>query len=310
MVRGLHRTRSLLLALLFLISARPIAAAPPEIRIEAPAALDSLRQELEATDPASLEEIMTLVGLKQGGPPIRIQLAPEGSKEARRAPAWVLGYAFGNVGQVVLLPARAPGYPDTTLKAVLRHELAHVFIARATGRRPVPRWFNEGLAVVAARDWSVQDRYRLIFATLRRGHLSLDGLSDQFPAGAAASNRAYALSAAFVRHLIERYGERAPSRILQYLAEGQSFETAFRRATGLRLVEAEERFWRQLSWWNKWFPFLTSSFAIWMVVTGLALLAFGRRRTLDQEQKERWLLEEEAERAVWEDDKPKGPTIH
>jgi hypothetical protein len=282
----------------------------PELRFEAPPPLEEIRAALAATDSEVFAEIANLVGLQEPGPAIRIVLAPEGSPEAQRAPGWVLGYAYGNVGQVVLLPARVPGYPDTTLQAVLRHEVAHVYIARAAKRQPVPRWFNEGLALVAARDWSMQDRSRLIFATLRRGHLSLDDLSRQFPAGAAASSRAYALSGAFMRHLINRYGREAPSSVLHHLARGETIDVAFRRSTGLGLAQAEERFWRELSWWNKWFPFLTSSFALWLAITGLALLAFRRRHSKDQEQLARWEEEESREVERRLDRLPTDPQIH
>ncbi len=286
------------------------ATTPPELKFDSPPALANLEARLASTSTLTLLEIMDLVGLQAGGPPIHIRLAPEGSPEAKRAPAWVLGYAYGNVGQVVLLPARVPGYPDTTINAVLRHEVAHVLIARAAGRRPIPRWFNEGLALVAARDWSLQDRSRLIFATLRRRHMSLDDLSDQFPAGAGASSRAYALSGAFMRHLIANYGSQAPRAILRQISRGDSFETAFYKSTGYRLANAENKFWRELSWWNKWFPFLTSSFAIWLAITGLALLAFYRRRAKDQELLQQWEEEEmrAAERAFAE--LPTRPQVH
>ena len=53
------------------------------------------------------------------------------------------GYALSRESVVVLLPERILSYPHGSLEEVLRHELAHVLIARAAGQRPVPRWLNE-----------------------------------------------------------------------------------------------------------------------------------------------------------------------
>jgi hypothetical protein len=50
------------------------------------------------------------------------------------------------------------------LEAVLCHEVAHILIARAADGRAVPRWFNEGLAVVAERAWHFEDRWQLASA--------------------------------------------------------------------------------------------------------------------------------------------------
>ncbi len=267
---------------------------PPELIFEAPPELEGILAQLQTFDRRALVDTMELVGLEQPGPPIRIKLVTADSPEARRAPSWVLGYAFGAAGWAVVIPARVPGYPDRSLEAVVHHEIAHVLIARAAHRRTVPRWFNEGLAMTAARRWTWGDRSRLVFATLRRGGWQLADLDRGFPAGSAASARAYALSSAFVRHLMETYGEQAPARILAGLARGEGFAAAFRQSTGDGLGDAEDLFWRQLDWWNKWVPFLTSSAFVWLLITALALLAFRRRRAIDQAQRELWEAEEEA----------------
>ena len=288
--------------LLAITLAWPIAAREaPELRFEAPPVLAPQVEQLKTIDPASLVAIMDLLGLDQAGAPITVQLAREGSPAARLPPSWAVAYALGDASLVVLIPSRVPGYPDHTLETVLRHEIAHVLIARAARHRQgpstqnrggVPRWFNEGLAIHGARDWGLEDRARLTLATVRRGGIALDDLDQRFQGGQHSAASAYALSAAFVRYLLDQHGPFVASRIFDQLARGQTFDQAFRRAVGHSLLVEERRFWRHLDIWSKWVPLLSSSTTLWMLITLLALWAFKRRRERDAEQLAAWDQEE------------------
>ena len=119
-------------------------------------------------DPARLAPAVGLVGLRDPGPPIRVILAPEGSEGlARPVPGWVAGYAVSEAGVVVLLPGRLPAVPDSSLEDLLGHEVAHVLVSRAAGGRPVPRWFHEGMAMIAGGWWGLEERSRLTLALVR-----------------------------------------------------------------------------------------------------------------------------------------------
>ncbi len=287
-------TRRWFLVLLALGTALPAAArVPPELIFEAPAVLAPQVERLEQLDPAGLLPIMDLLGLDRPGPPIRVQLAREGSPAARRAPSWAVAYAVGGAGLVVLMPSRVPSYPDHTLETVLRHEVAHVLIARAArGHGRVPRWFNEGLAIHGSRDWGFEDRARLTLATVRRGGIALGDLDRRFAGGQHSASGAYALSAAFVRYLLDEHGPFVASRIFDQMATGGAFESAFRRAVGHSLEAEERRFWRHLDIWSKWVPLLSSSTTLWILITMLSLWAFKRRRERDAEQLATWDEEE------------------
>ncbi len=268
--------------------------AVPELRFEAPPELAGMAERLASSDRSRLRRVVAITGLRDPGPPIRVTLAPEGTSAARSAPSWVVGYALGAAGTVVLLPARVPAYPDPSLESVLMHEVAHVLIARAARRRPIPRWFNEGVAMAASR-FGLRDRTELVFATIRRGQLSLAELDRVFPSGAGAASRAYAFSGAVVRWLIDTSGEDVVARILDAVGAGMPFEQAFREATGRTLANAEASFWRRNTFWHQWIPFLGSSTFLWLSITMLFLLATRSRRARNAEIEARW-AEEDAER--------------
>lgn len=286
--RQLRATGLALLATLALSTPSAGAGEPPELRFEAPEPLAVQAEALAAVGPEPLTRAMRRLGLDDAGPPIRVELAPEGSPAARRAPSWAVAYAVGGASLVVLIPSRVPGYPDDSIESVLIHEVAHVLIARAAGHRDVPRWLNEGLAIHLAREWRFEDQARVTYATVRRDGVSLDEIERRFQAGRHSAGSAYALSAAFVRFLFDRHGPFVAARLFGHLRGGASFETAFARATGSTLPLEERRFWQHLDLWNRWVPFLTSSATLWMLITALALWAFRRRRARDAEQLAAW----------------------
>ncbi len=273
-------------------------AAPPargvDLVIEAPADLEPVARRLRAMDPAGLERIAETLGLEAPGPPIQILLADEGTPLAQSAPAWVSGWAWGALGRVVLLPRRVPAYPDGSLGELLRHEVAHVLIARAAGGRPLPRWFNEGLAMVTAGGWGLGDRSRLTLTLLAEDRMDLDTLDARFRAGGGDIGRAYALSGALVHHLVRRHGAGTPAAILRGVRLGLSFDDAYTRAVGRTLESELDGFWRRLDFTYRWLPFLTSSATLWIGVTALFLLAARRRRERDRELEMRWRSEDEA----------------
>jgi hypothetical protein len=276
--------------LLFFLALLPTAAAvrPPELIVQAPASLERVAARVQAIDPGRLADAMRLVGLEDPGPPIQVFLGPEGSDLAVGVPPWVSGYAFGAEGVIVLLPARTPSYPDSSLEELLRHEIAHVLVARAAGGRPLPRWFHEGLAMIAGLSWGLDDRSRLTLTLVGDGAVSLQEIERQFAAGEGAAQRAYAISGAFVNDLLRRHGDDAAARILAEVGRGRTFEEAFRRVAGAPLAEAERSFWRRQTFWYRWVPILTSSAVLWIGVTMLALWAMGRRRARDAALRRLW----------------------
>ncbi len=266
--------------------------APPRLLVQAPPELAALGRTVENFDPQMLEPALRLTGAADLSP-IQVLLAPEGSPQARSAPPWVSGYAIGPAGVIVLFPARAKRYPDSGFDALVQHEVTHVLIDRAAGGHPVQRWFHEGLAMAAGRGRGLEDRSRTAFAILIDGRTTLADLDARFAGGQGDVQEAYALAGDFVADLLLRRGAATAPKILAGLARGESFDAAFRTAVGDTLANVEASYWRRRTFWNRWVPFLSSSAALWLGITALALVAFRRRRARDLELRRTWELEEE-----------------
>ena len=256
------------------------------LRIEAPPELASDRRRLESIDARQLDRIAQLAGLPDAGAPINVLLAKEDSDFARVVPQWVAGFAEAETA--IIFPARSPRYPNGTLEDVLRHEAAHVFIWRASAGHPIPRWFNEGLAMSAERDRGLRDETQFFYQIARGSRTNLTELDRLFSGGENDQTRAYALSGALVHDLLERNGRTAAGAILARVGRGDSFEAAFTAVTGSTPSAADSDFWFRQRIWTSWLPVVTSTTTLWMAVTLLSLLAIYRRWRRNLEIERRW----------------------
>ncbi len=275
-----------------LLAAVPAAASGPRLEVEAPPALAAQAAEVRALARGDFSDAMDAAGVTGGGAPIRVILAGPGSDLARHAPSWVSGYVLGAMDTVVLFPGRVPSYPDGTLRSLLHHEITHILVWRACHGAALPRWFNEGVAAVAAREWGLEDRARAVLAVIGHPPAGTRALDDAFLQGSAATARAYALSAALVRTLQRRFGADAPARVIHGVGAGESFDEAFRRVTGTTPDAVAARFFGRELFWRTWVPFITSSGVLWMAITLLALVAIRKRRLRDAEIRARLEAEE------------------
>ena len=274
--------------------AAPQVVSLPTLRIDAPASLDTVGERVGRFPVSRLTTAMTLAGLTHAGQPIDVLLIAEHSELARGTPPWISGVADARRHMVVLFPARARSYPTDSLEALLHHEVAHILFSRAARGRPVPRWFNEGLALAAERPLGLEDRSRLAWTVIRHGGVPLPVLERLFGQGRAANQRAYAVASALVRDMLRTHGNASAGRILSLVGQDRPFDVAFEAATGEPLLAAVDRFWDSQRMWGWWIPFLTGPAFLWMVITLLALyaiIAHCRRRA---EQRRRWDDEERA----------------
>jgi hypothetical protein len=260
------------------------------LQIEASAELGGVAAQLARIDAGWFEAFARRLGSIDTGRPIRVVLATNDSPLGRDTPAWIAGFADSASETVVLFPARSPSYPYHSLEDVLRHEVAHVLIARAAPGVTVPRWLHEGLAMSAEDGRGLADHGHLALAWMS-GRVRISELDAEFQANENRAARAYATSYLFVRDLTARHGADVPRRLLARLAAGDPIERAVASTTGTPLEVAEREFWRD-RWWYQIVPLATSSLALWMAITLLALYAIRRRAHRRAELRRKWDDEE------------------
>lgn len=269
-----------------------LADETPPLIFEAPPRFAPLADRLQKLNPQAISAAMELVGLQATGPPISITLVPEDSEDAHSTPAWVSGYALLPSGRIVLFPERQVSYPHGSLEGLLLHELTHVFVMRTTGNQTGPRWFEEGLAMVASGERDLKDQAWGFWIGLTATPTTLDDINRLFGEGPPSVQRAYLLSEALVRNLMASRGSDTPSRILAERAGGVPFEDAVQTVTGRSLLELQRDFWEQQTAWRRWIPVVTSSTLVWVAIMLVAFAAFRKQRQRAAAVKRQWEEEE------------------
>ncbi|HYK82914.1 MAG TPA: hypothetical protein VEU55_07185 [Gemmatimonadales bacterium] len=210
--------------------------------------------------------------------PLGLVLAPTraafDSVTRGRLPSWSEGAAFPERGVVVLLADRT----SPALAAALRHELAHLAL-RWRVRRPLPLWFEEGYAAVAAGEWDRLETLQLNWQVARGVRLDLDELDRALRGDQTDAATAYALATTAVL-LLDRWGGREGLRpLLERLASAPSFDAALRSTYQLTAGDFEARWQQDVATRYGWLGWAGAVGAFWAVAAlALGWLAWLRRR--------------------------------
>lgn len=207
-----------------------------------------------------------------------------------RPEPWVAGVADAERGRIALR-VDGPQQHLGRLRAVYRHEAAHVALAAATGGN-APRWLHEGYAQLASGTWDWQEGWRLQFLLLRGGHSMLSDLDRRFRSG-LEPRTAYILSFTAVDALYALGGEPGLAALFEQLRRGRSFDAALRRVFGLTAEQFERRWRDRVLDRYGWLYLLSRTAFVWLgltlliVVLGIARVRHDRRRLAEMREQER-----------------------
>lgn len=218
-------------------------------------------------------------------------LAPRGAPY----PEYASGVAYSDLGLVLL--TLTPRFPNENLDLmqVLRHELAHVALSDAVGPHPIPRWFNEGFAVMASGETSFERMWTLSTATLSDRLLPLAEVERSFPSDENKASIAYAEASDVVRFLIRREDRHRFRALVRELAEGRTLDRAAREAYGVDLVTLEHEWREDVAKRYTFWPILCSGTAVWAAVMGLFVWGWRKRRARSRATLARWARDEARE---------------
>jgi len=180
--------------------------------------------------------------------PVSVVLQTEADFEESPVPGWAGGVNDGTIR----IPARGIEGLSPRLVALLRHELAHSFLASRT-RGNCPTWIQEGVAQwLEGRDPGRADA--VVAAALRSGSsVSLAALEGPFEAlGTREATLAYAASLSGIVHALRLGGEAGLGRLLTALGDGLPSEEALPSALGLSYSELQQGWLERLRSSSAW----------------------------------------------------------
>lgn len=187
-----------------------------------------------------------------------------------RSPGWGAGITFSG-SRVVMIRADL-GDPYQTL----RHELAHVALHHMVPER-VPLWFDEGYAVLAAKEYGRFAALRLNLTVATGKVPELRELDGALRGSADDAEAAYALAGSAVAELGRRCRGGDLHQLMTLLEQGVPFDNAVFRATGLTIDRFEDVWIRGVRQHYNWFVWLATG-GMWLVVTLILSWAAASRK--------------------------------
>jgi hypothetical protein len=238
----------------------------------------------------------TFPGLPRPADRVVIALAPDRRRFVEwtggAAPEWGAAVAFPQ-GRRIVMQGRDAGRDAGDPLEVLRHELAHLALHEFLEGR-APRWFDEGYASFAAREWRREDVLAANLALLIRGAPTFERLDQDFEGGAGRAGTAYALAFRAVADLAELHPRGDLTPFLTAWRTSGSLERAIRSSYGLTLNGFEDR-WRTRIRRRYGVLALAGNFTLAMAVLALILFpVHGMRRRRTRERMEAMRVRESA----------------
>ncbi len=188
------------------------------------------------------------------------------------------------------------------LELVVPHEVSHVMLG-ALARDPVPRWFDEGLAMRIAGEWTIYDSFRLARGALMKELHPLTRIDYVLSFHQDQAWLAYTQSFGAVSTLFEQMTDGERSAFLRNLAY-MPFDEALAVATNIRRTEFEAN-WLSTARTRYALVALADDLWLWAVILpalflmALAVMWLRNRRTM-----KRWMREEDDDD---DDDEPDEP---
>jgi len=184
---------------------------------------ESLRSQLLATLDSEYDDLVRELGIEPRNSIPVILYTRQTFFDVTNAPSWSGAINDGKLR----IPVQGVSSVTPELARVLKHELAHSFIAQLSAGR-CPQWLNEGIAQLVEPK-SLANGSRLAELYRAQQEIPLNVMEGSFVnLSSAQAVLAYAESLAAAQYISETYGMSDLQRILQELAQGSSTEAALR----------------------------------------------------------------------------------
>jgi len=200
--------------------------------------------------------------------------------------SWVLGFAVPMKRKIVV---RSPSLAKTSREQfikTLKHEVSHLVLHHAVGKnyKLLPRWFDEGMAMLNAGQWEWLDSWALFRMVIFSEPIPFSALHDAFPTGATGARLAYAQSYNFCLFLQTTLKRRRFEALIAGMREGVPLEAQLTRLFGVPFARIQKAWYEKVRDKYGVYPFLTSAGIFWFLVTLLMLIAYIRKRRAAKER--------------------------
>ncbi|MEK6777254.1 MAG: peptidase MA family metallohydrolase [bacterium] len=219
-----------------------------------------------------------------------------------KAQEWAAGLAYPELNLVILKAPHAALYGTIDPVKTLRHELSHLVLHQALAGARIPRWLDEGFAMYEAREWTLRTTAVITTVTLKKNFIPLTSLEHEFPVAFSEAEVAYAQSFSMVSYLLSSHGRDAFHQFILNLKKGEALSQCMQNAFGISFYEMEQKWHKYLRLRYTWIPVITSSAALWFLVSVSFLFVYLRKKHQARQTVMEWELED-----MWEDESGHSP---
>lgn len=205
------------------------------------------------------------------------------------------------------------------ISKTLLHELVHCYVGLRFKSSP-PRWFEEGVATIAADGWSMEDAAAVGLAAVLNRLIPLRELERHFPSTAERQRLAYQQSASVVRFMMTEQNATLSKFLAPYTAP-ESERLVAELWNPVYVEPLELRWKKSLRSWRAWVITIGNSGMFWGIVAALTILAWYLKKRRNAERRREWEEEEriyeslddeendgsEVEDDLDDDEKPRPP---
>lgn len=210
-------------------------------------------------------------------------------------PDWGVGFADSKSSLIIIYSPRVVK-KDIDIRCITKHELAHIVLGGMVGSGRLPRWFNEGFAMLCSQEWRFGRERVLAIANMTNSLIPLSQLELTFPRDVRKAEIAYTESFSAVAYIIDNFGEEGFKEILTNL-KIMDFDNALYLALGITYKEFTEEWeaWAKKTY-NWAYFLLTGSFVLLLILLVFLVVLIislkSRKRKLKELERDIVLKEE------------------
>ncbi len=207
-----------------------------------------------------------------------------------RLPVWAIGVAYPSKNLIIILKKK-----NVDLIKTFQHEMTHILLGQFfTKSKRMPRWLNEGLAMIVAGDWSMSRLSTMTSAVLTDSLLPMDSIVDSFPGDIRNAELAYCQSFYFISFLKGKFGAEAFKLFLSEYAVSGDFNRAIQSTYHMSWESMDVLWLSYLAVRFSWIPVLTSTGFLWFIASIIFIAGYFRKKKKVKQKLEQWAREEES----------------
>jgi len=209
-------------------------------------------------------------------------------------PDWGVGCAIPSRYLIIVKSPNHFKY-GKSLKQLLEHELAHIFLRAKIKQDNIPRWLDEGFAMMQSHEWTLGQDVVVARAVVTNSIFPLSKIEKLNQFNQSQANLAYTLSFLAISYLFREYGEEGFMDLVNLLSRGGNWDEAFLRGTGSDYMSFQMEFYDYIKRKYQWISLLGDTFFFWLGLAFLIIMIYLFKKRRTKKILQRWEAEEKGQ---------------